>query len=243
MTTTITDVELDCTGEVELGSLSPETIERLSALGGEWLELSPDESKLTLCHVQPGGTPTLSALPAELIAFLDALTPEERDAVPGGTLMVRDRSGTVVRLVVAQGEIHVQWPREDWSHAEPVDLAAIFAQTQAVSARISGRVRFAARPGGEERLVEFVGRFEGLYPEGNLQVERDGEMVLASFDDVNVGPEQLLNTLRRLAAPPESLEGDLEVGSFLPHAQERDFRLEIRKGVARGQRPALWPDR
>lgn len=241
MTTTITDVELDCTGEISLGTLSPATLERLSGLGGEWLELAPEEEKLVSCHVQPGGKPTLSALPAELIAFLDALTPEERDAMPGGTLLVRDRAGSVVRMVVGQGEIHVQWPREDWSHAEPVDLNAMLAETDSVSARVSGTFRLAAAPGAEDRLVEFVGRFEGLYPEGDLSVEREGEVLRAQLDEVNVGPEQLLKTLRRLADPPESLEADLEVSSFVAHAQDRDFRLEVRRGVARAVRPALWP--
>lgn len=241
MTMTITDVELDCTGEISLGPLSPATFERLSGLGGEWLELAPEEEKLVSCHVQPGGKPTLSALPAELIAFLDALTPEERDAMPGGTLMVRDRAGSVVRMVVGQGEIHVQWPREDWSQAEPVDLEATLAAVEAVSAKVSGRASFGAQPGAVDRLVEFVGRFEGLYPEGDLSVEPDGEALRAELQDVNVGPAELLATLRRLAEPPESLEADLEVGSFVAHAEDKDFRLIVRRGVARAERPALWP--
>lgn len=242
MTDTITDVELDCTGEIDLGPLSPDTLERLAELGGEWLELAPEEGKLVLCHVQPGGKPTLSVLPAELIAFLDALSPEERNAVPGGTLVVRDRAGAVVRLVVGNGEIHVQWPHEDWSQAEPVDLDAVLSTIDPASARLSGRVRLAAPPGAEDRLVEFVGRFEGLYPEGDLQVERHGETLEAELTDVNVGPEQLLAVLRRLAEPRESLEGDLEVGSFVAHAQDRDFRLSLRRGKARAARPTLWPE-
>jgi len=244
MPTTITDVELDCTGEVLLGSLSAATVERLAALGGAWLELGPKGRKLLPCHVQPGGPPTLAALPAELIAFLDALTPEERDALPGGTLVVRDRAGSVVRLVVGQGEIHVQWPREDWSQVEPVDLDSILAEIDAASTRISGRVSFEAEPGAEDRLVEFVGRFDGLYPEGDIQAAREdaeGRTLHAELTDVNVGPGQLLATLRCLADPSESLEGELEVGSFLPHAQDRDFRLTLHRGTAQAVRPALWP--
>jgi hypothetical protein len=240
MTPTITDVELECTGEVLLGPLSPPTIERLADLGGDWLELASEEAKLVSCHVQPGGSPTLAALPAELIAFLDALSPDERDAIPGGTLTVRDRAGSVVRLVVAQGEIHVQWPREDWSQAEPADLEAVLGAIDAASARVSGRVRLGARPGAEDRLVELVARFEGLYPEGDLSVERDGETLRAELRDVNVGPEQLLATLRQLADPPESLAGELEVGSFVAHALDGDFRLTLERGLARAVRPALW---
>jgi hypothetical protein len=241
MTTTITDVELECSGEIRLGPLSPDTVARLADLGGEWLELCPEDERLVLCHVQPGGAPTLSALPAELIAFLDALAPEERDAMPGGTLVVRDRTGSVVRLVVTQGEIHVQWPREDWSQAEPVDLDSILSGLDAASARISGQASLAAEPGAEDRLVELVGRFEGLYPEGDLRVEREKRTLRVRLSDVNVGPEQLLDNLRRLADPPESLEGELEVGSFLPHAQDHDFRLTLRRGTARAERPSLWP--
>lgn len=241
MTATITDVELECTGEVLLGPLSPETVERLERLRGEWLELAPDDDRLVLCHVQPGGTPTLAALPAELIALLDALSPEERDAMPGGTLVVRDRSGSVVRLVAAHGEIHVQWPREDWSRAEPVELDSMLAQIASPSARISGQVTLAAELGAEDRMVELVGRFEGLYPEGDLRVEREERALRLRLTDVNVGPEQLLAMLRRAADPPESLEGELEVGSFLPHAQDHDFRLTLRRGTARAERPNLWP--
>ncbi len=244
MPITITDVELDCTGEVLLGPLSPSTLALLAGLGGEWLELGPQGRKLLPCHVQPGGTPTLAALPAELIALLDAMTPEERAAMPGGTLVVRDRAGSVVRLLVVQGEIHVQWPREDWSQVEPVDLDRVLAEIDAASARISGRVSFDAEPGAEDRLVEFVGRFDGLYPEGDLRAERQGgqdRTLRATLTDVNVGPGQLLATLRCMADPAESLEGEIEVGSFLPHAQDRDFRLTLRRGTAQAVRPALWP--
>ena len=193
--TTITTVELDCSGEIGLGALAPETVERLERLGGEWLELNPERQALTVCHVQPGGTPTLSAVPAELIAFVDALTPEEREAMPGGTLVIRDRTGIVVRLVVDRGQIHVQWPREDWSRAETVDLDAVLAETASASARISGHLSLRAPQGSGDRLVEFVGRFEGLYPEGDLEVERDGDTLRLELRDVNVGPRQLLKTL------------------------------------------------
>jgi hypothetical protein len=155
--------------------------------------------------------------------------------------VVRDRTGSVVRLVVTQGEIHVQWPREDWSQAEPVDLDSILTGLDAASARISGQASLAAEPGAEDRLVELVGRFEGLYPEGDLRVEREKRTLRVRLSDVNVGPEQLLDNLRRLADPPESLEGELEVGSFLPHAQDHDFRLTLRRGTARAERPSLWP--
>jgi len=240
--TTITTVELDCIGEVRLGPVGPATAERLAPLGGEWLEYSPEDQALVLCHVQPGGKPTLSALPAELIAFLDALTPAEREAMPGGTLLVRDRTGIVVRLVAGQGEIHIQWPREDWSQVAQVDLDAMLADADPFTARISGRVRLSAPRGARDRLSEFVSGFEGLYPEGDLRVERQEDTIEVELRDVNVGPEQLLETLRRLADPAESLEGELEVGSFVEHAMDRDFRVTLKNGVARAVQPSLWPE-
>lgn len=239
---TITKVELDCVGEVKLGPVGPATAERLAPLGGEWLEYSPEDQALVVCHVQPGGKPTLSALPAELIAFLDVLTPAEREAMPGGTLLVRDRTGVVVRLVAGQGEIHIQWPREDWSHVAQVDLDAMLADADPFTARISGRVRLSAPQGSRDRLEEFVGGFEGLYPEGDLQAERQGDALEIELRDVNVGPEQLLETLRKLADPVGSLGGELEVGSFVEHAMDRDFRILLENGVARAVRPSLWPD-
>jgi len=161
--------------------------------------------------------------------------------MPGGTLVVRDREGLVLRLVVEQGEIRVQWPREDWDHAEAIDLETMFRSVEAVSARVTGTLRFAAAEGAEKALAELVEGFEGLYPEGDLRLSRRGEVVRAELDGVNVGPEELLSRLRELAQPEDSIEGDLEVGSFAPHAIERDFRLELRGGQIRALRPALWP--
>jgi hypothetical protein len=123
-----------------------------------------------------------------------------------------------------------------------VDLESVLAEADPYSARVSGRIRMEASPGAGKRLERFVDDFEGLYPEGDLHLERDGATLRASFRDVNVGPEQLLSTLRELADPLDSLEGDLEVGSFVEHALDRDFRLIFQDGVARAERPGLWPE-
>ena len=37
-----------------------------------------------------------------------------------------------------------------------------------------------------------------------------------------------------------TLEGELVVGSFSPHALEREFRLRLAGGDARAERPSLW---
>ncbi|HLF56568.1 MAG TPA: hypothetical protein VI942_06950 [Thermoanaerobaculia bacterium] len=233
----------ECSGEIALGGLEPASRARLAAFSGDWLEYSAEEGRIVVRHVQPGGAPALPAVPAELISILDALTPQERVRVPGGTLLVRDRESVLLRLVVAGGEIRVQWPHEDWEHAEPVGLERVFLGVDPVSARLSGTVAFEAGPGAEGRLLAQVEGFEGLYPEGDLRVERDGRELRVELRDVNVGPEALLDRLAELADPIESLEGRLEVGSFAAHAVERDFRIRIERGRPRAFRPALWHPR
>jgi len=118
----------------------------------------------------------------------------------------------------------------------------MLADADPFTARISGRVRLSAPRGARDRLSEFVSGFEGLYPEGDLRVERQEDTIEVELRDVNVGPEQLLETLRRLADPAESLEGELEVGSFVEHAMDRDFRVTLKNGVARAVQPSLWPE-
>lgn len=239
----LTETEFECVGKVRLGDLAPASAARLALLGGEWLEFSPEEGAVVVRHVQPGGSPALSAVPSELIAMLDALPAREREVVTGGTLLVRDRGGVLLRIVVEAGEIRVQWPREDWSQAVPVGLEEALRDADPFSARVSGRVRFAAPAGAEVRLAEFVDRFEGLYPAGELDVLRSGGVVDAELRDVNVGPAELLAELRRLAAPADSVVADLEVGSFRGHASDRDFRLSVHGGKAQAVRPSLWGGR
>jgi len=230
----------ECHGEIELGAVGDESRARLAELAGDWLELDARGGRIVVRHVQPGDAPALSAVPAELIGMLQALSPEERERLRGGTLMVRDRGGVLLRLVVSPGEIRIEWPHEDWAHVSEVPLAEALAATDAVSARVTGRVRFRALPGARARLVAFVEGFEGLYPDGDVRLDREGNEVEVELRSLNVGPEELLAELRALADPPESLAGDLTVSSFSPHALERDFRLRLRAGEARAERPALW---
>jgi hypothetical protein len=193
-------------------------------------------------HVQPGGEPAITAVPAELIALFELLTEDEREAVSGGTLLVRERSRVVLRLRVERGEVRIQWPREDWARARAVDLDTMFREVDPVSARINGVARLRARPGAEIDLVAAVDSFEGLYPEGDLRVTRDGPCLEVELLGVNVGPEELVQKLRALAEPVASLEADLEIGSFAPQAFERDFRVALRGPEAHAVRPSLWPE-
>jgi hypothetical protein len=230
----------DCTGEIALGELAPATVRRLAELGGDWLEFDPRGGRVVVRHVQPEGAPAISAVPAELIAILAALAPEERQRVRGGTLVVRERPGVALRLSVEAGEIRVQWPREDWTHAIEVPVEEALAAVVPATARVSGQVRFTAPPGARAELVDFVERFEGLYPEGDLRLDRDGAEVRVELRGLNVGPAELLTKLRALAKPPASLAGALDVSSFVPNALERDFRLTLAAGEASAARPALW---
>jgi hypothetical protein len=235
--------ELECRGRVQLAGVTAEAARRLAGFAGEWLEYSAEESAIVVRHVQPGGSPALAAVPAELIAMLDLLPGAVREASPGGTLVVRDRARLALRLSVTGGEIRIQWPQEDWAHAAAVGLDEMFRSVEGVSARLSGTVELEAPAGAEQRLTAFLEGFEGLYPEGDFEVRRFGERLRAELRGFNVGPEELLATLRQLAQPPASLAAELEVGSFAPHAFEKDFRLEIRAGQVHALRPALWQER
>lgn len=239
---TCTRTEFECAGKVRLGAVSSATEQALARLGGEWLEYSLDEGAVVVCHVQPDGPPALSTVPAELIAILDVLDPAERQAIPGGAMMLSDRNGILLRLVVEGGEIRIQWPREDWSKAIPIDVDAALSSADPFSARISGTARLSAPDGAETRLATWVDGFEGLYPAGELEVTRDGPVARVELRAVNVGPAQLLEWLHHLAQPAESLEAELDIGSFVPHAGDRDFRLTVHGGVVRAVRPSLWPD-
>lgn len=116
----VATLAFECEREVALGELGTANRSRLAELAGDWLEFEPRSGRVVVRHVQPGGAPALSAVPAELMAMLDALEPGE------------------------------------------------------------------------------------------------------------------------LADPVDSLEGELVVGSFSPHALEREFRLRLARGEARAEPPSLW---
>lgn len=226
-----------CTGRIDLGPLAPDTAARLSRIGAEWLDV--DGGAIIVRHIHPGGPPAVTAVPSELIVYLDALTPEERDGA-NGTLTITSRGASLLQLVITNGDLHICWPREDWSRATPANPATLLDEADPFSARVTGTIRMKARAGAETSLTAFVDAFEGLYPEGDLELSREDDHLRIELKDVNVGPAQLLATVRTLAAPPESLQADLDVGSFALHAGDRDFRLTVRDGVATALRPSLW---
>ncbi len=233
-------VELECEGEVRLGPLGRETAERLGSFAGEWLEYAADRNALVVRHVQPGGSPALAAVPAELITILDSIPPAEREAIAGGTFFIRSRNVRILRLVVDRNGLRIEWPHQDWQQAVPVDVERALATADPLAARVSGRAVFRTKPEKAGVLSDFVDRFEGLYPEGDLDTAFDGTTVTAEFRDVNVGPAQLRAKLRELADPIDSLEAELDIDSFAPHSADRTFRLSLRGNDAKAVRPLVW---
>jgi len=230
--------ELECKGKVRVGKLPWEVGERLAQFSGNWLEYDPKENAIVVRHAQPGTCPALSGVPCELVTIIDSIPQTHRDSMPGGALFVKDRQGQVVRLFVEHGEVRIQWPHLDYARAVPAAMRNLNAST----ARVRGWARFAGSSSKAVTLQEFVDRFEGLYPEGDMPSECRSDMVYVEFKDVNVGPEELISKLRDLAEPHESLNAELEVGSFMPGATEHDFRVCIRNGQVQVLRPALWSE-
>jgi hypothetical protein len=232
--------EIECEGKVKCGSLPWEVSERLAQLTGNWLEFSPEEDAIIVRHVQPAGCPAMSGVPCELISILDSIPSDHREKMPGGTLFVRDKSGQVLRLLVKGGELLIQWPRLDYGHASPEAPDAVMNDINPREARIRGWARFAGSPERAKELAAFVDRFDGLYPEGDMPSECEQNLVSVRFQDVNVGPRELISKMEALAETTESLEAELDISSFAPSAMDRSFRIRIEKGKIQAMRPSLW---
>jgi len=232
--------EIECEGQIRCGPLPWEVSEHLARLAGNWLEYSPEQSAIVVRHVQPAGCPAMTGVPCELISILDLLPADHREKMPGGTLFVRDKSGLVLRLLVAGGELRVQWPQLDYEHATATAPEAAMGEIHPREARIQGWARFAGSPDRAEELQAFVDRFEGLYPEGDLPTECEQNSVYVRFRDVNVGPGELVNKLKELSDPGESLQAELEVSSFAPGSLDCSFKIRIQDGSVQAIRPALW---
>lgn len=235
--------ELECEGKIRFGALPRETSERLARFSGHWLEFAPEDNAAIVRHVQPIGCPALTAVPCEMIWLLDALTAEQRAAMPGGVLYLKDRAGKILRVLVSAGEVRIQWPQEDYSRATAVAPEAALGAVDSRVARVNGWVKFRGAPEAVKQLESFVDNFEGLYPEGDMPSQCDGPWIRTELKNVNVGPAELLATLRTLANPADSLEGEIDVGSFAADAVEGDFRLVLRGGQIQAMRPALWGEK
>ncbi len=235
--------ELECEGKIRFGALPRETSDRLGRFSGNWLEFAPEDNAVVVRHVQPNGCPALTAVPCEMIFLLDALTPKQRAEMPGGVLYLKDHAGKILRVRVTGGEVRIQWPQEDYSKPTEVSPETVLGAVDARVARVNGWVRFRGAPAAVKELEAFVDGFEGLYPEGEMPAQCDGSWVRAELKNVNVGPAELVTTLRSLASPADSLEGEIDVGSFAADSVEGDFRLILRDGQMQAVRPSLWGDK
>jgi len=233
--------DLECQGKIALGRLPEEAVKRLSRFAGNWLEFDPSDSAVVVRHVQPTGCPAMSGIPCELITLLDYLPAEVRDTVPGGELFIVGReTEQLVRLRVERGEVRIQWAHPDYSTAVTITLPQAMQDFNPRTGRVNGQARFSGPPSSASLLESFIDRFEGLYPEGDLTIHREGPSCSVRFQDVNVGPQELIGRLKEIADPADSLEADLDVSSFAHRAIDRRFRIVLRKGQIQVLKPSLW---
>jgi hypothetical protein len=230
----------ECNGRVEVGLLPEGVVARLAQFPGNWLEFAPEESAIVVRHVQPGGCPAISAVPCELISMIDCIPGEQRQAMPGGELFVKDAAGQTLRLLVEQGDVRIQWPCPDYAKAVAVPAATLIEGLNPRAARVNGWARFRGAPGSTDSLQAFVDAFEGLYPEGDMLMCPGTDGIEVALTNVNVGPGELMTRLQELADPLESLEAELDVSSFAADATDENFRILIRHGRAQALRPSLW---
>jgi hypothetical protein len=232
--------DLECEGKVVVGPLPTSMQKKLADFRGNWLEYSPKEKAIVVCHVQPIGCPALSAVPCELMALLGTLTPEQREAVPGGTFYLKNKSGPALRIAVEGGEIRLQWPHPDYARAAGEKPEKLFAALNPSEAKVRGWARFGGGKKEVSALQAALDRFEGLYEEGDIVPSLKSKTVSVEFKDVNIGPKELVAKLRELAKPPGSLEAELDVSSFVPDSDAADFRIRISRGKIETVRPSLW---
>jgi hypothetical protein len=232
--------EMECEGQVSLGPLPWDISEQLAQFKGNWLEFSPRQNAIIVRKSLPVGCPATTAVSCELITLIESLTPELRQAMPGGEFFVRANGGRIMRFAVEKGEIRIQWPNKDYSHPIPVSPESAMNDLKAEGIRIEGWARFA---GASERVTElraFVARFDGLFPEEDMPSECEQNVVFVRFNGVEVDPDKLVNMLKELADPIETLEAELEIQSRSPRSEDKDFRILIDDGQIKVLRPSLW---
>jgi len=232
--------DLECEGQVRLGDLPWEVSERLAQFSGNWLEFTPQENTIVVRKSLPVGCPASTAVSCELITMLESLTPDLRRAMPGGEIFVRAQGGRVMRFAVEKGEIHIQWPGQDYSRATRVAPESLLTSLGAGEARITGWARFAGAGSRAAEIEAFVEQFGGLYPEGDIPSECEQNIAYVPFKSVRVDADELLSRLQRLAAPIESLQAELDVACAAPRSEDREFRILIRNGRVEALRPSLW---
>jgi hypothetical protein len=233
----------DCEGIIKFGPLPWELSEKLAQFVGNWLEYASEQNALVVREAEPIGCPAISGVPCEIINMIDSLPPEHRQAMPGGVFYVKDSGGQCMRVVVEKGEVRIQWPCQDFSKLLAVPPESVLGSMNPGEARVGGWARFAGAPARAAEIQSLIRRFEGLYPEGDLPSEGEQSIAYVKLKGANVAPAELLEQLRSLADPLESLQAELEVKSYTPRfAGRRDFRITIRNGRIETFRPSIWKE-
>ncbi len=232
--------EQECEGTIKFGPLPWDISEKLAQFIGNWLEFAPQENALVARKSEPIGCPAISGVPCEIINMIDSLPAAQRQAMPGGVFYVKDHGGQIMRVLVEKGEVRIQWPYQDYSKPVSVPPLSVMNSMEPGEARIKGWARFAGTRTKAADIQALIGRFEGIYPEGDLPSEGEQRIAFIKFKSANIDPAELVDQLRKLTDPPESLQAELEVKSYAPRPTDRDFRIYIRNGKIETVRPSLW---
>jgi hypothetical protein len=233
---------LGCSGQVELGTVSKETQQKLEHVEAAWLEFVPESVSLEVRHVQPDDRPALPEIAGELIEFLSEVSDDERAQVPGGALYYQDEiKGQYVRLMVCKGGfLSIAWARPDYTHAsweqyrsQPVSVVPEPYQ------RMNGKFSFEGVSTAADDIRELLERTAGLYSEGDFEIVARIDRIEVSLRDVNASVLPLVYALQVLARPG-SLEGEIDVSSFRAGDLDGYCRFALRAGEAWLLRPTLW---
>ncbi len=219
---------MECQGQIRFGEVPWEVAERLAQFRGNWLEFLSGSNAVVFRGVRPPGCPPVTAIPCELISLIDSIPPEFRECMPGGELCLKDVNGRTLRVEVRQGQIRIKWPQEPICRTSP-DLSENAAGQ---GGRVNGWARFAGTPSRSAELRELVDRFGGLYPEEDMPSECTQNMVYLRFRNASIEPQTLIDRLRGLADPLESLQAEIEIESSGSGPGERSFRIKIMDGCA-----------
>ncbi len=225
---------LDCRGQISLGSLPWEVSEHLAQFRGNWLEFAPGAKELVFRRVQPHGCPPLTGVACELITILDSLPQECRESMPGGELSLGDARGPLLRLAVRRGQVQVKWPHRPCMQAISFPLESVAGRTETPMTAVTGWARLSAAPAKRKDLEAFVERFGGLYPEEDMPSECAQDVAFVRFTKAVIDPQALVESLRALAEPPDSLQADLVTGA----GSGTRFAIRIIDGCVHAERSA-----
>jgi hypothetical protein len=233
---------LGCSGQVDLGTLSKDTQQKLERVEANWLELVPETMSLEVRHVQPDDRPALPEIAGELIEFLSEVSEEERAQVPGGTFYYQDEvKGQYVRLKVWKGALLlISWARPDYAHAsweqyrsQPVSVVPEPYQ------RLNGKFSFEGVPTAADDIRQLLERTAGLYCEGDFEIVARIDRIEVALRDVNASVLPLVYALQVLAKPG-SLQGEIDLSSFRAGDLDECCRFAFRGGEVWLVRPSLW---